>query len=495
MVQQLKILIVILAMAMLTFLIVKPVVVRFASEQDFIRRRNIWILLCSVAILSPSFWVFALAATIAYLWARGRDSTPVALYVFLLHVIPPPGQEIPGIGGIRIFELTNFRLLALSMLLPLAWRAFSTRGEDSFRRFTITDFFVLAYCLLQLLLPIANESATNTLRRGLLLILDVGLPYYVFSRTLKDRRQVIDFLAMLFVACAVMATIGLFESLRKWPLYGELSDIWNLPQDATTVYRGDALRALATSGHPLLMGYLCAIGFGFWLYLARGASSKLIIFGFGAWMWIGLVTAYSRGPWLVAAAIFFVYMALQPRGFVRLMQASVVVGVLSGAALLSPIGDKIIDNLPFVGSVGDVNVVYRQRLADISWYLIMQNPLFGDLFVLERMGEMRQGEGIIDLVNTYAAVALFYGLVGLSFFCGVMLTSALKLFGSLRRAARYDQELSTLGACLLACSFGTAFMLVTCSFIFGLAQMFWILAGLGVTYERLERKAANGEPV
>src|SRR5262245_61998974 len=130
MVQQLKVLFVILVMATFAFLVIKPIAVRFMPEADFVRRRNLWYALTTVALLSPSFWLFAFFAGIAYLWARGRDSTPVALYVFLLHVIPPGGQEIPGIGGVRVFELDNFRLLAFTILLPLATKAFFSRGED-----------------------------------------------------------------------------------------------------------------------------------------------------------------------------------------------------------------------------------------------------------------------------------------------------------------------------------------------------------------------------
>jgi hypothetical protein len=286
-----------------------------------------------------------------------------------------------------------------------------------------------------------------------------------------------------------------FEAVMRWPLYGELPDFWHLPTSASVVYRGDSLRALASVGHSLIMGYLCAVAFGVWAWLARQVPSTAIRIGFGAWMWIGMITAYSRAPWLVAIMIFVVYLALQPRGFVRLMQVGVIGAIAGGVALASPIGGKIIDNLPFVGTVDSQNVVYRQRLADISWFLIQQNPVLGDPFVLDKMEEMRQGEGIIDLVNTYAAVALFSGLVGAALFSSVLLSAATRFFSAMRRAAKYNQDYAALGACLLACVGGTAFMLVTCSFIMALALMYWILPGLAVTYDRLEKKQASGEGV
>jgi hypothetical protein len=51
------------------------------------------------------------------------------------------------------------------------------------------------------------------------------------------------------------------------------------------------------------------------------------------------------------------------------------------------------------------------------------------------MEDLRQGEGIIDLVNTYAQVGLFYGIAGLALF----VTPALVAFlGAAREAKRPD---------------------------------------------------------
>jgi hypothetical protein len=49
--------------------------------------------------------------------------------------------------------------------------------------------------------------------------------------------------------------------------------------------------------------------------------------------------------------------------------------------------------------------------------------LFGNPFVLLDMEELRTGDNIIDLVNAYAQVALFYGLVGLALFCLLFMAS------------------------------------------------------------------------
>jgi len=124
------------------------------------------------------------------------------------------------------------------------------------------------------------------------------------------------------------------------------------------------------------------------------------------------------------------------------------------------------------------NVAYRERLAEVSWQLIQENPFFGDPLFLSRMESLRQGQGIIDLVNGYAAIALPHGLVGLGlllgFFC-VGMGSALRVC---RKSAAVDPDLSRLGANLAACMVATLAMMAMGGFGTGVEKTFYLLAGL-----------------
>ncbi len=490
MIANLKALVVVLTIAIAVFALGKPIWHRFMTAQDFCRRRNTWLLLTVTAFVSPSFWLFVLVAGIAYIWAASKDTHILAFYLLMLHVIPPTGLEIPGIGSIRVFDLGNYRLLAMALLAPFAWKLFRA-PDDSFSKFTWTDILVLAYAGLQLVLNIPYEAPTNTLRRALLLGMDFLLPYYAFSRGLRTQAAIIDVLACYCLACAISAPIAAFEAAKTWPLYGGIGELWNLNDEAAYVFRGNSLRALASAGHPLALGYVMSMGFGFWLYLrTRTASCYVTLTGAGV-MWLGLLAAYSRAPWIVAIAALFAYLFLQPRGMAKLLKASLVFAALAGVVLVSPVGSKIIDNLPFVGTVDLNNVVYRQRLADLSWKLVAQNPLFGDPFVMSQMEEMRQGEGIIDLVNAYATVALFSGLVGLTLFCGIFITAGWNYFSTLRKTEQQHPDFSLLGSNLLACLLGTLIMMATGSFATSLALIAWMLAALGTAYAAQGRARLN----
>ena len=464
----LKALVVVLALALAVFALARPVCLRMMPAEDFSRRRNAWLVLTVVAFVSPSFWLFVLAAAIVYSWSGSRDANPLGFYLLLLHVIPPAGLEIPNIGSIRVFEFTNYRLLSLVLLAPLAWKIRNAAGDEH-RKFNWIDFFVLAFAVMQLTRYMPYESLTNTARRAL-----------------RTPAAIVDVMASFWLACALFAPIAVFEAVRTWPLYGGVGDLWGIV-DSAYVFRGSSLRGLAASGHPLALGYMMSMAFGFWLYLRKQSSSRTVRFAGAALMWLGLLAAYSRAPWIVAVFVLFAYLFLQPRGSTKLMKALLISGVLAGLVLASPMGDKVIDNLPFIGTVNLNTVVYRQRLADLSWKLVEQNPWLGDPFVMGKMEEMRQGEGIIDLVNVYAMMALFYGLIGLSLFAGIFVTAAWNYFSTLRKATLQDPEFSLLGACLLACLLGTLVMQATGSFATSLALLSWILAALGTAYASIGR--------
>ncbi len=64
----------------------------------------------------------------------------------------------------------------------------------------------------------------------------------------------------------------------------------------------------------------------------------------------------------------------------------------------------------------DFNVIYRQELLKMSVALIQQSPWWGVPNYLQQMESLRQGDGIVDLVNTYLVVTLNVGVVGLVLF-------------------------------------------------------------------------------
>ncbi len=125
----LKRLIVVLAIAATVFHLAKPIALQFMRGEDFSRRRLVWFVLTAVSFISPSFWLYVLVAAPILMWANRKDSNPIALYLLMLHVIPPVSFIIPILGNNGLFPLDNYRLLAFCVLLPATIRYRKNRQE------------------------------------------------------------------------------------------------------------------------------------------------------------------------------------------------------------------------------------------------------------------------------------------------------------------------------------------------------------------------------
>jgi hypothetical protein len=482
MLEKLKALVVVLSIAWVMFALAKPICLRYTAPADFSLRRNVWFILTIAAFASPSFWLYVAVALPVCLWAARRDSNPLALYFVLLLVIPPMQIEIPTIGINRLFDLTQERLLGLTILLPMAFAVVRTADKREGLRFTTVDGLLLAYGLLQLVLLMAYESPTNTLRRAFLFTLDTYLVYFVFSRMVERRAAAADIMVSLCLVGAVLAPLAVFETSKQWLLYTGISEAWGARNAYAWIFRGDALRAQVSTGHSIALGLTLAMAIGAWLYLRAAEASRfrraMVFVVFGA----GLIVSYSRGPWLMAVLLVFAYLALSSRNFAAFAKSSLMIAAVGAIVLITPFGSGIVEKLPFIGSVGQETIEYRSQVAETSWQLIQQNPLLGNPFVLLEMENLRQGQGIIDLVNGYAIVALFYGLIGLALYVGALGIPVRRALKHLRVARSLgDDDLVSLGASLIACMFGTLFFIATA----GPSLFQWALIGMLMGYARM----------
>jgi O-antigen ligase len=494
-------LIVVLLIGALVFWLAKPIALRFGGEANYGRRRNVWFVLTATAFVSSNFWLYVLVAAPLLIWAGRKDSNPVALYLLLLHVIPSVPVDIPVPGLNTLFPIDNYRLLSLCVLIPTAWRMRKSKDPQRIRGLGSVELALIAFGAIQALLfippdlpnhVILHDSLTNDLRETFLFVIDVFVLYVAVSRSSTSRQLIIEAQMAFCLATAIMAAIAIFETVRHWLLYYFLGPEWTI---ATPFYmfREGALRAQASAGDPLALGYLLAIGFGFWLFLQSQVQSRTTRVCVVALYSFGLLATYSRGPWVGTIVILLVFLFLSTGALTKLLKAASVALIVAFVISLSPLGDRINNMIPFmahsVDSQAAETVVYRRQLAARSFELIQEHPFFGDQLALLRMEDLRQGQGIIDLVNTYLEITLFYGTVGLLLFLYPVLAA---LFGAYRIATitiRTDHEYARLGAILVACIVGTLFMIATCSFQFGYAKMFYVLAAFAVAYVHLGRQA------
>ena len=491
MILSLKELIVVLVIALTIFKFAKPVAFLFTEQEDFARRRNTWCAVTVAAFLCPIFWLFCLVAIPVLISAGRKDSNPGALYLLLMYVVPDFSWRVPMVGLSYFFDLDFQLLLSLCVMTPAALRLL--RSKEKRAQFKFLDYCLLTYLGLtsaHFILPeisrgvVMTPTLTDCLRRAFEFFFTIYVPYFVLSRSGSNRRQIQDILAAFCLACAVMAALGTFESAKHWLLYGEMRSNWG-PEYNPYLMRGESIRAMASTVHPLVLGYLLAVAFGLWLFLKSNVQSKLTrnagIFLF----WCGLLAAYSRGPWLGAIAIYLVYVALSGRSISKLLKATVALAFAALAVAISPFGDKITKVIPFFGGTVDAgNITYRQRLLDRAWQIVQESPLLGDQYAFLKMEDLRQGQGIIDLMNGFVNILLDNGFLGLSLFLLFVMIGIVRAWILNRETIRADAELSRMGASLVACILGTLVMMWVGGLI---VTSTCVLVGLAAAYADLGR--------
>ena len=468
------------------FWAVRPAAVQWVSDATFLRWRNVWLLSTLILFLSNSIWICILLYAALYLTYRRKEVHLLGLYFAVLFVAPYIPAVIPGFGILDHFwEINHYRLLGVTLLLPAAIALF-LRASTPRMGSSPVDWMVLGYVILMSALAFRDASVTGALRSAFSVCIDILLPYYVASRSIRESEDLRHALAGYVLAAMILSLLTVFEVARTWKLYGGLLSVLGVNEQLFGFYlfRSGLLRPNVTLGNSIVLGYVMVVGLGFFLYLhaflIKPFHRRLGFFVLIA----GIVASLSRGPWVGAACLILVFIFMGPQPFrhlARMVLGSVVVLLLIN---LLPMGRLLIDMLPFVGSLEQGNVEYRANLLTVALPVIERNLLFGSPNFLEapEMQVMLQGEGIIDVVNTYIGVALYSGVVGLMFFLGAFCLALLQLRAGMRIARRHDARDVVLGRALFATVASIMLMIYTVSSIFAVPVVYWPVIGLCVAY-------------
>jgi O-antigen ligase len=448
-----------------------------------------WYWVTAFAFLSHSFWIYALLTSI-FVMVRFQRASPAelcALFCLLLFAVPPTGPEVPGVGGVAyLFELTNTRMLTLLLLIPAISRLKDSPNVRLLK--SPGGKMFVALFMLFAVLQTRDQNLTNSLRKIFVLFLDFGIPYYAFSRATRTTDDFRLILGAFCTSVAFLSAMAFFEFLRSWNLYLAMMSAsgveWSL---STYLPRDGMLRATGTSGQAIVMGFVAATALGFWLNLSRLIPSSISKKAVSVVLALGFFASLSRGPWLGFLAMFMAHSWLQGKQIGRLIKIGALAVAAVYAASFTPQGARLVNLLPFVGKVDSENTAYRQKLFDNSMLVIEKNLWLGSENYLEtpEMQEMIQGQGIIDIVNTYILIALDNGVIGLTVFIAFFLSALLSVVKKTKQLEHHREEHS-LGLSLASTLAGILLMIVSVSPISFVPTVLWIVAALCSAFSAMQ---------
>jgi O-antigen ligase len=489
----LRALIVLIVLAVSTMLVMRWLLKGTELYESFERRRTVWLVVTLISFGIPSFYLALAMLGAVYLWAQRRDPQPIGLYLMCLLAVPPISRDLEGFGPINaLFSINNFRLLSLTILLPLAWRLFTApkpKGPQPPTGPRLPDIAVVMYVVYVLLLYFPHESITQIMRRGLHMSLDLLLPYFVITRWLKTRADVKDALAALLVTAIFLAPISIFEHFKGWLLWGTAAEWWGVPDHFLSLYvfRDASLRATVSSGHPLVWGHYLVVCFGL-LTLFRVQFKRFRLVVVWTLLSLAMYSTVSRSPWLAAALVVLLMGLFTGRAirFYALVTTTAVIG--TAAVLASPWSEKFINLLPFIGKTDAENIDYREQILETAVIMVQQKPLFGDVHVLDNLEHLRQGQGIIDLVNVYAEMAMTFGLIGLGLFLTFLLSALGHGLALCWRSRKKDREMFLMTGAASLGLIGSMVLLVAISNYLSVPLVYTALVATLVVMVRLGKQ-------
>lgn len=450
-----------------------------------------WLMLTAAAFFGSHFALYALVLVAVCFWLRNRHpDQAVALYLALLPVIPLYSYELPGMLGITYFlRLDNQRLLTLALLLPALLVA---RRRDDARqplvRNAIDATALMLFAWLILMAVVHRPSATDKLRGVFETSVFMLLPYLVVSRLVRRPADLRNCILAIAFGGLFVAMIGLMEQRMTAYFYQ------NIPY---RLHMDTRLLGAFASAHDLRFGLLrikSSIdgGLGYFLVICLAACLSLgrlkLMSGWRLWaafllLSVALFFTGARGPWIMAAIVL---MSTWAFGLIRSPGRFIFFACL-GLLALPTIGDYFMSSTDRFGTFS-----YRAELLRSTLPLVGERPWMGwgslqALFATGRLEHMRQGQGIIDLVNVYLGVAVESGIPAFLLICALIFACLWTTVQThARRAATQDHADTPVAAFLVTLLLGTAFFLSTISFVGHVPVYFWTLIALCSAYSSLQ---------
>lgn len=486
--EYIRALVAILVVGTATFYIFQPGFTASAmSRADFHLRRTSWYLITIAAFLSQNYWVFVLLLILILRQISKRENNKIALFFFLMLILPQIKAEVPGFAGMRyLLQVDYLKIVTLLLLLPICHQNFNEKGNEQLN-FKVPDTLFFGYYLLDFFLHFQSNDLVGGVRNFVNIGIDIFIPYYAITRGVKKMEELKEIMASFALSGLVVASIAIFEFSRHWLLYGSLTQSLGLGWAPGYLLRGDFIRAVATSGHSLVLGYVLVAVIGTYIYIKKYIPSNFTSWGGMGMLLMAEIATLAKGSWVGLTVLLAVIVATGAGRVKKIFYAIAVIALCTIFLVSTDTGEKMIPYLPFVGNLDTGSFEYRKLVFEKSMVLIEQSPWLGVENSVRKLEDLRQGEGIIDIVNTYIVIALNSGLIGLAIFVTFFLVVLRRTYRAQVFTSKIDinGDQILLGQILLAILLGALFIISTVSPIFHVTIIHVLFSSLALAYHSL----------
>ena len=266
-----------------------------------------------------------------------------------------------------------------------------------------------------------GTSVTNMARVACQRSIDYLIPYWVVTRSLRSHRDMKVLIVYMIAAGCALSSLMLLESVRGWTFFREIVARYGFDARWDLVkWRNGMLRASGPFLEPTSMAFgLVFIALAAWQFRSL-FSSRMHRYAVVAFICVGIFTCQSRNAYLGLGLGLIAAEAFRRFGTPRGRWLLPIIGM---ALVLAPIS-YFVARGPDIGGEGDTasTAIYRSQLLNRGLEEARKHPIVGANIdaVTDSLEDLRQGEHIIDFVNTYIYVLLLSGGIGLIIFISML---------------------------------------------------------------------------
>ena len=395
------------------------------------------------ALWSPNVWlVFAAEVIVIGFLSRSR-SEAAAFYMLTLLSLPGLVREF-AIGSVYLLPLDKLLFAALGLGVATIVRPRTARASG-WVDVPMWLFFALY------IVQARDLNFTSTLRAITDPSLTIALPYFLLSRAIPRAEDIRRLLLTVCFGAAVMSIVAFYEARTGWLIYDSVSHHLGLASGGTYAHgRGGVLRAGASFEEATTFGVFLGAA------LIAVLASRDVFQSNRKWMvavgmlCLGLFAANARAGYLAAVLGVLAFDIYRRRYGAMIVKTGVIAGGLAVLLMAAQIVPKIGERFGLTGQ-GAGSIDYRTQLTRRGFEEIAKHPFFGVTMNEAHLAlsDMRQGEGIVDFLNSYVLYGMTAGVPGILALAGCFLVM-MSGMASRRRAYASDPQLLRFGGFVFA---------------------------------------------